>query len=570
MLLNSLARFAERSNLVEESSYQFAAVSWAVRLDLDGNYLELNSMKEKNERKKEVGKQMQIPRQFKRSVNLLSQFMVDKAEYALGLADEEGPKTPQRHGLFIEEIRKCAELTDSEEVKAMLKFLGSERDKALCKEELKQSGYISNDLICFQVDGDNAQNLPDVRRYWKSKMELPDGGVQAQCSMCGNIRTIIRLHPNIKPLSGASSSGVPIVSFNKDAFCSYGLEGNNNGPVCETCAIGYATAINRCLSDSYPNPQGGGALPKQSFRLSDNLTAIYWSDSSEGKVEKAVRELPINPELVKGMFETPFHRGSAANPGNFSCLLLQGAQGRATVRGYHTQTISEVFANLERWLAETETGLPKPLSLIQMLRSLAIKGEYGKLPPSLTEEIYLAILFGYRLPINVLQAAVSRNRVEARVSAERAALLQAWLSRRNPPERKLYVALNKECTIVPYRLGRALRICEQIQEDSAKPRKLNKTVVDRYFSALSTRPSAVFSSLMKLTEIHLSSLAKKNEGYWQRNRLAEILSGISPADFGSQFDLTGQAQFALGYYHQRWTSAKKEAAAENQGDEQNA
>ena len=130
------------------------------------------------------------------------------------------------------------------------------------------------------------------------------------------------------------------------------------------------------------------------------------------------------------------------------------------------------------------------------------------------------------------------------------------------------MALDTECTIVPYRLGRFLRICEQIQEDAAG-RQLNKTVVDRYFTALSTRPSAAFAPLMKLTEIHLSSLAKKGTGYGRRKTLAEIMSFLSPKDFSSQFDLVGQAQFALGYYHQRYSFAKKETATTTQGDEPN-
>lgn len=61
--------------------------------------------------------------------------------------------------------------------------------------------------------------------------------------------TACRLHPAIKGVTGAQSSGASIVSFNADAFCSYGHEQGGNAPVGSYAAFAYAQALNYLLAD---------------------------------------------------------------------------------------------------------------------------------------------------------------------------------------------------------------------------------------------------------------------------------------------------------------------------------
>ena len=74
----------------------------------------------------------------------------------------------------------------------------------------------------------------------------------------------------IKGVWGAQSSGASIVSFNLDAFTSYGHEQGDNAPVSEAAAFAYTTALNAFLGkDSSHRIQIGDA------------STVFWADASE-------------------------------------------------------------------------------------------------------------------------------------------------------------------------------------------------------------------------------------------------------------------------------------------------
>ena len=76
--------------------------------------------------------------------------------------------------------------------------------------------------------------------------------------------------PSIKGVWGAQSSGASIVSFNLDAFTSYGHEQGDNAPVSEAATFAYTTALNRFLEkDSGHRIQIGDA------------SIVFWADASE-------------------------------------------------------------------------------------------------------------------------------------------------------------------------------------------------------------------------------------------------------------------------------------------------
>jgi CRISPR-associated protein Csd1 len=272
-----------------------------------------------------------------------------------------------------------------------------------------------------------------------------------------------------------------------------------------------------------------------------------------------------DPEVARAILEAPWRGGAVTSLAlRFHCLLLQGAQGRATVRAYVADTIDRIRENIRDWFAQTDVGTDRSLSLLQVLSGLAVRREAGKLPSALWGEMYLAVLFGRPIPLNAVQAAVSRNRAESAVHYSRAALLQAWVNR-NPAvqKRNTLVSLDAEHPSCAYQLGRLLAICESAQfgQRGANP---NKTVVDRYFPALSTRPRYVFAPLMRLTELHLAKLRKHGQRFW-RAKVAEVVGRLPASGLPAQLSLEEQAQFALGFYHQQQVSFARGAAPATTG-----
>ena len=96
-----------------------------------------------------------------------------------------------------------------------------------------------------------------------------------------------------------------------------------------------------------------------------------------------------------------------------------------------------------------------------------------------------------------------------------------------------------------YRMGRLFAVLESIQK-AASP-KLNATIRDRYYSAASSTPVAVFTTLLRLKNAHLKKLPV-GLSIWFEKLLAEILTDV--AEFPRQLSLPDQGLFALGYYHQ--------------------
>ncbi len=108
------------------------------------------------------------------------------------------------------------------------------------------------------------------------------------------------------------------------------------------------------------------------------------------------------------------------------------------------------------------------------------------------------------------------------------------------------MSLDAQSTDAPYRLGRLLSAYEQL-ERRAQGGNLNRTLVDRYFGAASTRPGTVFPQLVRLSQNHLGKLGQAG-GYYQM-LITSIVDGIN--SFPAMLTLEEQGHFALGYYHQR-------------------
>jgi CRISPR-associated protein Csd1 len=248
------------------------------------------------------------------------------------------------------------------------------------------------------------------------------------------------------------------------------------------------------------------------------------------------------------MLNSP-HRGqrSAGSAERFFCLVVSGAQGRAMLRNMHTGTLAELEKNLNTFFdaikLEGDRGEPKPLGFL--LRSLVLQGKLDRLPPRLAGEVFLGVLFGGKLPRLILSAAVQRNRAEQKVAPERAALLQLYFTSHKMKEVP-QMSLDVVTTDAPYRLGRLLSAYEQLQR-RAQGGNLNRTLVDRYFGAASTRPGTVFPQLVRLSQNHLSKLGQS--GSYYQGLITGIVDGIG--SFPSMLTLEEQGRFALGYYHQR-------------------
>jgi CRISPR-associated protein Csd1 len=209
-----------------------------------------------------------------------------------------------------------------------------------------------------------------------------------------------------------------------------------------------------------------------------------------------------------------------------------------------------VKENLQKYFESINIGSEQPQPLSLLMRSVVLQGELKHLTPGLITDVYLAIVFGRKFPQVLLAKAVGRCRAEQKVTRERAALVRAYLIRNLEVE--VTVGLDKENLSAGYRLGRLMAVLERVQ--GAAQNNPNKTIVDRYYGAASTRPATVFPRLVALAQHHLAKLTTALQVFYG-SRLGEVMDGLSV--FPATLSLEEQGLFALGYYHQRQDFFKK-------------
>jgi len=610
MILQALYDLAQKEGLMEDPDFELKPVSWLVRLSDKGELLgivgtHVTESGKGNKPAKETAKAFPIPRQptGRSGTKAPASFFVDNAKYVFGLAtkdktfpDEEGR---EKASAFRDLIAECATQTGEQGALAVLKFLenvAQDRGKVTLDEKCK-----SNDLFAFVVSPDIDRLVHDrdsIRDFWKKKRgnadseELPLN----TCLVSGKSTGANRLFPLIRKVPGGTTSGVALVSFNKDAFKSYGWEGNANAPISRDGAESCSTALNRLLHPAYPK-QSGETWPRRNLQLSADTVVCFWSPKSDSDFCSAFAGLlDANPDEVKELYRSLW-RGKLAyidDPSAFYALTLSGTQGRAIVRDWFESTVAVVARNLASHFQDLDIvrntpspkghDLPPQFALGTLLEALTPNGKREDIPPQLAASIVQAALHGTQYPLSVLQRAIERTRaeigrdewVDKNRRDARAALIKAVLNRRRrflpaPHYQEVLPAMDPINNSQGYILGRLLAVLERLQQEALG--NINASVVDRYFSGASASPKSVFVRLLKNARHHVSKLKGEGEKYGLALRWDKIIDDIADRfdpkhnGFPSHLDLEQQGLFILGYHQMRkwlWLSREDRDTWENE------
>ena len=106
---------------------------------------------------------------------------------------------------------------------------------------------------------------------------------------------------------------------------------------------------------------------------------------------------------------------------------------------------------------------------------------------------------------------------------------------------------------IGYLCGMLLSILEEAQLRAARW-KINTTLVERFYGSASSAPVSVFGVLVRrATTDHFPKIRKQQLGYKELEALMESVgSAIDKAGgYPKTLSLEGQAEFSLGFYHQR-------------------
>lgn len=435
-------------------------------------------------------------------------------------------------------------------------------------------------IIAFRLHNDDSSYVhdrPSVREtYERARARSVTDAVTGTCLVTGRERApIARNETVIKGVWDAQPAGANIVSFNDRAFESYGKRERQgeNAPISQYASFAYTTALNHLLrKDSAQRLQVGDA------------SAVFWADKSTefetGVVDifgEPTKDDPDrNTRAVASLYKA-IDQGLLENDEGkvkFFALGLAPNAARIAIRFWHHSTVADMAQRIRQHFddlaIERAPHDPPYLSLFRLLVSVATLGKADNIPPNLGGELMRSVLADLPYPQTLLAAAVRRIRAEQakkddrtgkqspNVTYPRAALIKACINRStrysNPNmKEEMKMSLDESNPNTGYRLGRLFAVLEKIQQEAS--RGINATIRDRYYGAASATPVAVFSTLLKLKNHHLSKLENRGRAVNLEKLVGEIMDGIN--DFPAQLPLADQGRFAIGYYHQRQVFFKK-------------
>jgi CRISPR-associated protein Csd1 len=559
LILHALKGYYEREkeNLTPYG-FSVGKVDFALVLDDKGRLLQVQDLREMDDRGKPLSKQMKLPSLMKKRSGIapLPYFAWDKTDYVLGLSAKG--KEPGRHEQFKLLMHQLGNGLTEPAMRATLRFLDS-WDPALLDRYVEDADDFLGSNLVFRLDRERTylHEYESVKKAWVNYLVETEESLPGFCLVDGRRTKIARLHLPVKGVRNAQSSGATIVGFNLAAFTSYGKEQNYNAPVGCQSAFEYATALNALLADENHRLQIGDA------------TTVFWTGkiSPFENVFKSIFEGQAGEdERLKGFLEA-VSKGRQPREldlkAPFYVLGLSPNQARIAVRFWYTGNVGEMTERVGRHFAdlsierqfENEPEFPGMWRLLVQTAPLeGTKRDSNKIPPVLGGEVMRSILTGAPYPRSLLTGIVNRIRAEQQIGYLQASIIKASLVRNarlrgKPLEVKM--SLDTENAKPAYLLGRLFALLEKTQRD-ALGQKLNRTIRDGYIASASATPRAVFPRLLRLAQHHIS---KAEYGEFDNKRITEVMDRIE--EFPTQLPLEDQGLFFIGYYHQRNAFFKK-------------
>ncbi|NOS76094.1 MAG: type I-C CRISPR-associated protein Cas8c/Csd1 [Methyloglobulus sp.] len=603
MILSSLAQYYQRladtpdavTGLARVPAYGFSEerISYILVLKRNGELVDVQS--NLSDDKKPKGRYIKVPWSVKRSGQFTEKafkegknnafFLWDKTAYCLGV--ESDSKNDLKISPLTFEAFKKLHLnllagTEDEGLLAISRFLEN------WSPDKFKPPYFKNEMLdanfAFKLDGDREyiHDRREALKFWLKNIEPKTDANKAVCLDTGKHEPYMNLHPSIKGVYGGQSSGGSIVSFNADAYTSYGKSQGENAPISEMAAFAYTTALNYLLRREN----------NQCISIGDTST-VFWAVARDGQTEQQAESLfafmlnmpaddgqqtaqikPILDKIAKGRPLNEFAPNLDPET-RFFVLGLAPNAARLSIRYWLDTTFGQLASNIREHFQDLSLNpLPwrEPPSVWRLLIQTAVQGKSENIPAQLAGELMRAIITGQSYPRMLLAQLIQRIRSDGDINGIRVAMIKAIIQRdfrKGLIQEEVPMSLNVNSTHTAYRLGRLFAVIERIQE-AALGRDLNSTVTDKYYGTASTVPFSVFPRLLASSQNHLTKLRKDKPGYAVnlKKDLAEIIAGIENS-FPRHLSVEEQGRFTIGYYHQKQSYFESSKKADAVADESN-
>lgn len=589
MILQSLVDYYQMlvnqdDNNISRRGYSVENVHFCLVLDEDGNLKSVRDLRVQSDNKKSsklVPIKLTLPERVQKSSGITSNCFWENAEYVLGIEkkkdngkDDKRAMTQKRFHHFYDLHMSILKNVSDIGVTALLSFLEKHKKSNYQNELIKkfEDDLNNGESLVFRLEGD-VQYLHErkaLKNAWENYHNKKEGGVKGISLISGKEGVISETHATIKGVKDAHTAGARVVSFNSNAFESYGHNKGFISPITEEEMFQYTTVLNYLLSKK-----------KQCIQIAD-ATTVFWSKSNyidqtnviyalltgaeienKEKLSDEKRENEHDTKVIHS-FIKGIQTGNPIDWDNtiierdteFYILGLSPNNARISVRFFYRTSFGVTVRNIAQHYKDTEmyskSNNNGPITPWRMLKETAIN---DKVHPLLGGALFKALLNGVGYPNMFYQQILQRIRAEQNINHFRAASIKGYLVRKARfdnsivRERMITVSLNEDRNDFAYLFGRLFAVLESTQLASSPG--LERTVKTTYFSRASTNPKVVFSTLLRLNQYHQDKLAKDKKGIQVNNDklITKIVEKI--INVPAQLNLQEQGDFMLGYYQQK-------------------
>ncbi len=397
MILQALAGYYERLSQeggtdIALEGFEEKPIPFLIILNKSGKFVDIQDTRVA-EGKRKIGRTFLVPRAVKKTSGIAANFLWDTPNYVLARPKPDTNKDAKDLLSRANEQRQCffsrirdefPELEADEGIHAVLTFLKNGDFGPVFAHPLWADIEETWANLTFKLEGELGLvcERPLVVTVVRGSPSSSADGEKQTCLITGSDDFPVRLHTAIKGIRKAQTFGANIVSFNLDAFGSYGKEQGFNAPVGRKAEFAYTTALNHMLTrDSRQKIQVGDA------------TTVFWAEN-QSKMESAFANIFGEPPKGEpeqdyrhliSLFRSP---ESGANVEldrkiKFYVLGLSPNAARIAVRFWYAGTVGNIADNIWQHFDDLEIRGPEwgRIGLRWLLRSTALQGKDDNIPP---------------------------------------------------------------------------------------------------------------------------------------------------------------------------------------------
>ncbi len=419
-----------------------------------------------------------------------------------------------------------------------------------------------------------------------AKAKTDSAAAKQRCLLSGELVEPMPTQNKIEGLAsvGGLAMGDALASFDKEAFCSFGLQQGANAAMSEQMVKAYTSALNDLIKNHSRRMAGvkvvywySGRVDPEDDVLADFFGGVDFSEAKEpddteshsASIQEADQAESRAARLLEAI--RTGQRPELADC-RYYALTLSANSGRVVIRDWMEGRFEDLAESIESWFED--------LSIVSRDGSRQVRShKFGAILAAplrdlkdaaapLVAVIWRCAVKRQPIPYQVMAQTLNRVRLDfIRDDPSRHArlgLLKAYCLREERTA-NMTVELNEHETAPAYLCGRIMAILARIQ--SVAMPSVGVGLVQRYYASASATPALVLGRLVRNAQIaYLPKIDSEGLRRWFENQLAEVWGKLSQAP-PRVLTLEEQTLFAMGYYHQlaRRSSANAEES-KNQGN----